>query len=135
MNREELRALVREVLNEKTCPVRFSRLPPVRPEDRLDTGRPGDRVYTRDLFTLEESPRLGAGVMEMEGTAFDWTLRYDELDYVIEGRLEIICGGETVSAGPGEVILIPRGSEIRFSAPGRARFLYVTYPADWQKQK
>jgi len=135
MNREELRALVREVLNEGTCPVRFSRLPPVRPEDRLDTGKPGDRVYTRDLFTLEESPRLGAGVMEMEGTTFDWTLRYDELDYVIEGRLEIICGGKTVSAGPGEVILIPRGSEIQFSAPGRARFLYVTYPADWQNQK
>jgi len=135
MNREELRALVREVLNDATCPVRFSSLPPVRPEDRLDTGKPGDRVYTRDLFTLEESPRLGAGVMEMEGTTFDWTLRYDELDYVIEGRLEIICGGETVSAGPGEVILIPRGSKIQFSAPARARFLYVTYPADWQNQK
>ena len=49
------------------------------------------------------------------------------------GRLDILVGGETVSAGPGEVLHIPRGSEIQFSVRGRARFLYFVYPADWQK--
>ena len=41
--------------------------------------------------------------------------------------------GETISAGPGEVIHIPKGSEIQFSVRDRARFLYFVYPADWQK--
>lgn len=104
-------------------------------QDRLDTGKPQDQVYTHDLFSLTESPRLGCGIMEMERTTFDWTLNYDEIDYVIEGALTIICGGSQVTAGPGELILIPRGSHIQFSVPQSARFLYVTYPADWAEQK
>ena len=105
----------------------------VREADRLDTGRSEDRVWTRDLFSLEEAPRLGGGLMVMEQTTFPWKLTYDEMDYVIEGRLDILVGGETVSAGPGEVLHIPRGSEIQFSARGKVRFLYFVYPADWQK--
>ena len=105
----------------------------VREADRLDTGRSGDKVWTRDLFSLEEAPRLGCGLMVMEQTTFPWKLTYDEMDYVIDGRLDILVGGETVSAGPGEVIHIPRGSEIQFSAKGKVRFLYFVYPADWQK--
>ncbi len=99
--------------------------------DRLDTGNRNDRVYTHDLFTLSESPRLGCGIMEMEKTTFDWTLDYDEIDYVIEGSLTIIKDKMQVTAGPGEIILIPKGSKIQFSVPQSARFMYVTYPADW----
>ena len=102
---------------------------------RMDTGNPGDRVYTRDLFTLEQSPRLGVGIMEMTDTTFPWTLNYDEMDYVVEGRLDVLCNGRKASAGPGEVIYIPRGSEIQFSVTGHARFLYFVYPADWQNQQ
>ena len=51
-----------------------------------------------------------------------------------EGKLDILISGDRVSAGPGEAIFIPKGSTIEFSAPERARFLYVTYPADWQSQ-
>ncbi|EIZ3606207.1 DUF861 domain-containing protein [Listeria monocytogenes] len=106
----------------------------VSEEDRLDTGKPGDVVYTKDLVTLEESQRLGFGLMEMKDTTFDWFLDYDEVDYVIEGRLDVVIDGRTVSAGPGEIIFIPKGSQIKFSVTGKARFIYVTYPADWQSQ-
>ena len=138
MDRNELEAQIRQVLLEQLgCGGgRAVKVPAlaVAEAHRLDTGNPGDRVYTRDLFTPEQSPRLGAGVMEMTDTTFSWTLNYDEMDYVVEGRLDILCGGQTVSAGPGELIYIPRGSEIRFSVTGHARFLYFVYPADWQKQ-
>jgi len=135
--------MVREVLLEKLGAagagghgVRAVAVPQVRltEDDRLPTGRTEDRVYTRDLFSLAESPRLGAGVMEMTDTTFPWTLSYDEIDYVVEGRLDVLIGGEKVSAGPGEVICIPKGSSIRFSVSGHARFLYFVYPADWQGQ-
>lgn len=99
--------------------------------DRLDTGDPADKVYTHDLFSLDESPRLGCGLMVMEKTTFDWNLNYDEIDYVIEGSLTICTDKGSVTAGPGEIILIPKGSRIQFSVPEKARFLYVTYPADW----
>ncbi|ATO51793.1 cupin domain-containing protein [Brevibacillus laterosporus] len=107
----------------------------VAEKDRLDTGKKEDIVYCKDLFSLEESPRLGCGIMEMKETTFDWTLNYDEIDYVIEGYLEIIIDGRKVSAKAGEIILIPKGTKIQFSVPEFARFMYVTYPADWATQK
>lgn len=103
----------------------------VSEENRLDTGKSGDIVYTKDLFTLEESPKLGCGIMEMRETTFDWTLNYDEIDYVIEGHLDIIIDGRKVSTEAGELLFIPKGSTIKFSVPNFARFIYVTYPANW----
>jgi ethanolamine utilization protein EutQ len=98
------------------------------------TGKEGDKVFLTDLFTLEESPRLGSGIMEMESSCFDWILKYDEIDYIIEGRLEIIIDGRKIVGEAGDVILIPKNTAIQFSVPEFARFLYVTYPADWENQ-
>lgn len=139
MDKEELKRLIQEILQDTAagaCPVKLSRVPQVQvtEADRLNTGEPQHRVYTHDLFSLEESPRLGCGVMEMEQTTFPWTLQYDEIDYVISGSLTVYHAQTAVTAGPGEVILIPKGSSILFSVQDKARFLYVTYPADWQKQ-
>jgi len=106
----------------------------VSEKDRLNTGNNQDFVYTKDLFSLDESPKLGCGIMEMKDTTFDWTLNYDEIDYVIEGQLDIIIDGRKMSASQGEVIFIPKRSKIQFSVSGFARFLYVTFPADWANQ-
>ncbi len=139
LDKAALEALVRQVLLEQLGAaghgVRMVPVPRLDVDEahRLDTGRAGDRVWTRDLFTLAESPRLGCGLMVMEDTTFPWRLSYDEMDYVIDGRLDILVGGQTVSAGPGEVVYIPKDSEIQFSVKGKARFLYFVYPADWQK--
>ncbi len=139
MDKNELKRLIQEILDETqtgVCPVKLARVPQIRvtEADRLDTGDPNHRVYTHDLFSLSESPRLGCGVMEMEKTTFPWTLQYDEVDYVISGSLTVYYGQNAVTAAPGEAILISKGSSILFSAPDKARFLYVTYPADWQNQ-
>ncbi len=140
MDRQALEQMVRQMLLERlgggAHGVRAVKVPALGVDEshRLDTGRAGDRVYTRNLFTLQESPRLGAGIMEMTDTAFPWTLNYDEMDYVISGRLDILINGDKISAGPGELLYIPKGSSIQFSVTGHARFLYFVYPADWQKQ-
>jgi ethanolamine utilization protein EutQ len=110
------------------------KLPQITPEP-FDTGKSGDKVFLKDIVSLEESPRLGFGVMEMDHSAFDWTLNYDEVDYIIEGRLEVRKDGRTTAANKGEVIFIPKGSSITFSAPDFARIMYVTYPADWANQQ
>jgi ethanolamine utilization protein EutQ len=143
-NRKMIETLVRQIVTEQLMPtkqvdpsgVAAIKLPEitVSEEDRLDTGNPNDIVYTKDLFSLEESPRLGCGLMVMKETTFDWTLDYDEIDYVISGKLDIIIDGRKVSANAGELILIPKNSKIQFSVAEEARFVYVTFPADWQNQ-
>ena len=137
-DRAAIEELVRRVLLEKlggngprVKKVEVPRLD-VAAEHRMDTGNPADRVWTRALFTLEEAPRLGCGLMVMERPTFPWTLTYDEMDYVIEGRLDILVDGQTVSAGPGEVLYIPKDTSIQFSVRDKARFLYFVYPANWQ---
>lgn len=97
----------------------------------FDTGKPGDKVFLKDIVTLGESPRLGCGFMEMKESSFPWTLKYDEIDYIIEGTLEIIINGNKITGNAGDVIFIPMNSSIEFSAPNYARFVYVTYPANW----
>ena len=137
IEKSELEKLIREILQQQmcNCGVRAVKVPtiPVRDCDKLDTGNPNHKVYTRDLFTLDESPRLGCGIMEMTDTTFNWTLNYDEIDYVIDGTLSVICNGVKTTANKGELILIPKNSTIQFSVDGFSRFLYVTYPANWNK--
>lgn len=137
MDKQQLEQLVRAFLQEKLAEPCVLRVPlgSVQPSeaDRLETGNPKDLVYTHDLFTLQQSPRLGAGLMEMHSSTFPWTLDYDEVDYIIGGCLQIHTATGVVTARAGDVVLIPKGSSIQFSAPEYARFLYVTYPADWQK--
>ena len=41
----------------------------------------------------KENKNLAAGLMKIEQTEFPWTLNYDEVDYVIEGRLTIRING------------------------------------------
>jgi len=136
-----LRKVVQEELNRKVggfekhidkSGVGVVKIPTVKPE-RFDTGNPNDKVFLTDVFTIEESGRLGCGVMEMEESAFDWTLRYDEIDYIIDGTLEIIIDDNKVTGNRGDVILIPKDSKITFSAPNFARFIYVVYPANWEE--
>lgn len=103
----------------------------VTPEP-FDTGKPGDKVLLKDIVTLEESPRIGAGLMEMTETTFDWTLHYDEFDYIIDGELTIIVDGNKVTGKKGDVIYIPKDTSIQFSTEKYAKFMYFTYPADWQ---
>ena len=94
MNKQGLETAIRQILAEMLTGQRvlcadLTNLP-LSQENRLDTGNPADRVWTRDLFTLEQSPRLGAGLMVMEHTTFPWHLAYDEIDYVIPGNDDAI---------------------------------------------
>lgn len=89
-------------------------------------------VRVKDVTTLDEAPRIAAGVMEVERTSFPWTLSYDEFDVVLEGALEIRVGERTYTGHPGDIFYIPKGSSISFCSPDKARYVYVTYPADWQ---
>ena len=92
-----------------------------------------DGVKLKDVVTLEEAPRMGCGIMELDHTSFEWTLTYDEYDMVIDGTLEIEIDGRVISGGPGDIIYIPKGSHIHFQTPDKTRYAYFVYPANWQE--
>lgn len=97
----------------------------------VDLHRPEMDVRLLDVVTAEHGMPMAAGVMSLRQGSFPWTLDYDEVEYVIEGELHITTSDQKVVGRPGDVIAVPKGSSITFGTPSWARFLYVTYPADW----
>ena len=96
-----------------------------------DLASPGTHVRLKDVITSGDGSPMAAGYMALDKGEFPWTLSYDEIDVVLEGELVITRGSEQVRGGPGDSLLIPKGSSITFGTPSRVRFVYVTFPADW----
>jgi len=100
----------------------------------FDVKRPDMNIRAADVITDRDGSPMGAGFMSLEQGSFPWTLNYDEIEYVIEGELEIRVGDDSYVGHPGDVIFIPRGTSILFCTRSYARFLYVTFPANWTTQ-
>jgi len=149
MNEEALMGIIRDVIAELVLPdhsVDCSQEKDPSGVIRIDPGKvraepfpfpiesPTGSVRLIDVLDLAQSPRLGCGIMEMDQTSFEWTLAYDEIDYVIDGALEVIVEGRPVRAEAGQILFVPKDTKLRFSAPGSVRFMYVVYPANWAEQ-
>jgi quercetin dioxygenase-like cupin family protein len=94
---------------------------------------PGD--YYRFLVTGEET---GGAYFAMEayvppggGPPPHIHRNEDETFYVVEGSCEFLLGEETVAAGPGDFVSVPRGSVHRFVNNGdaAARLILTFTPA------
>lgn len=75
---------------------------------------------------------MAAGFLTLTRGEFPWTLDYDEIQYVVEGELHVTVPEGRVVGRPGDVLYVPRGTSITFGTPAWAKFLYVTFPADWE---
>ena len=93
---------------------------------------PGQQVRTGDVVTSEDGSPMAAGYMTLTEGTFPWTLSYDEIQIVLEGELHIGTPEGTKIAKQGDVMYVPKGSSITFGTPSWTRFVYVTFPADWE---
>ncbi len=93
--------------------------------------RPEMDVRLQDVITHEHGSPMAAGFMSLHKGSFPWTLDYDEIEYVIEGELQITTAKGVTVGRPGDVIYVPKGTSITFGTPNWAKFLYVTFPAQW----
>ncbi|MFN8518517.1 MAG: cupin domain-containing protein [Chloroflexota bacterium] len=50
----------------------------------------------------------------------------DELFYVLEGRLMVQVAGDELEAGPGDLVLVPRGTAHGHRTPGEGRVRWLT---------
>jgi ethanolamine utilization protein EutQ (cupin superfamily) len=102
------------------------------PFSEIAPGLEGARGLTAAGFTT-----LGGGWVRMDGSGElkDWTLKYDEVLYVVEGESEIEeRGGETVVARPGEAILIGEGTTVTYRAKPGTLVFFVLNPRDWDQR-
>ena len=63
------------------------------------------------------------------------TLAVDDVMLVLEGRLSVTSAAGTVTAGPGEIVHMPKGESVTIRSHEQgATTAYVTYP-HWQEAR
>lgn len=92
---------------------------------------PDQQVRASDVVSSQDGSPMAAGYMSLTAGQFPWTLTYDEVQVVLEGELHIGTPAGTRVGRPGDVLWVPKGSAITFGTPSWAKFVYVTFPADW----
>ncbi len=94
--------------------------------------KPGQQVRTGDVVTSDDGAPMAAGYMTLTEGSFPWEFSYDEVQIVLEGELHIGTPEGTRIAKPGDIMYVPKGSRITFGTPSWTKFVYVTFPADWE---
>lgn len=97
---------------------------------KLVRGSSVRREPVTEIFTAEESPSLCAGFMTLDKTSTRRNLTHEEIDYIVEGTLDITINGKTYRGKPGDVIYIPGDSSITFSSCEEVKLFFVTHPAN-----
>lgn len=97
----------------------------------FEINRPEMDVRLVDVITAQHGSPMGVGFLSFHKGSFPWTLTYDEVEFVLEGEIHIGTAQGTVVGKPGDLLFIPKGTQITFGTPGWAKILYVTYPAEW----
>ncbi|MDO0825828.1 cupin domain-containing protein [Desulfosporosinus nitroreducens] len=91
---------------------------------------PGQKVGLVDVIDSRVG-NLASGFMTFDHSKLPWFLNYDEVDYVIEGEFVLEVEGQVFRAKQGDVVYIPKGSQVVFSSPSFCKVFYCTYPANW----
>ncbi len=101
--------------------------------ERFETADTTDKIGIREVLNIKECPNLATGFMEFDHSSLDWTLGYDELDYIVEGNMDITVNGKTYHGHAGDVFFIPMNTSITFGTPDYCKFFFTAYPANWQE--
>jgi ethanolamine utilization protein EutQ (cupin superfamily) len=63
------------------------------------------------------------------GQSLTETIAVDDVMIVLEGRLTVSTTAGTITAGPGEIVYMPKGEAVTIATEGEgALTAYVTYP-------
>ncbi|MEG6617401.1 cupin domain-containing protein [Peptococcaceae bacterium 1198_IL3148] len=95
----------------------------------FDTGNPSTNVAYREVVSQNDS-QMSAGFLTIEKSSFEWEMCHGEIDIILEGSLSITINGQTYHACQGDVLLVPKGSKVTWSADGYARLFYATHPTN-----
>ncbi len=93
-------------------------------------GPPGSATIAR-LVGPEISRTMGAGLATFDGCSIAWTVLYDEVIVVLEGRFRLRVGDRLFEAEPGDVIWIPEYTALKYEGE-RATVFYALHPVDWK---
>jgi ethanolamine utilization protein EutQ (cupin superfamily) len=76
-------------------------------------------------------------VFDSDGHSDPWTLRYEETIFVIEGQARLVAvdpdAERLIVGNPGDLIVVPKGSTVRYGAEVGTRLLLSISPVNWRE--
>ena len=93
-------------------------------------GNAPGQVGMAEAMGAADGGQLAAGYIQWEKSSFNRTVESPEVCIVIEGELQLKVGGETLSANAGDMLYLPKGAEVLYSAPGKVRLACVNTSKD-----
>ncbi len=98
-------------------------------EMELTPGQEGE-IYAGNLVDERHGGPITIGYGRWKaGSRLEQTMAVDDVMIVLEGRLTVSSGEIEVSAGPGEIVHMPKGETVTIRAHEQdAVTAYVTYP-------
>ncbi|KAF7563630.1 hypothetical protein G7046_g456 [Stylonectria norvegica] len=90
----------------------------------------GDNAFLGDVFSSDQinpDKPISSGFFRLKkGEPLVYTYTYDEMKIILEGDYTISdATGQTVTAGPGDVLFFPKGSTITFTTTNYGLGFYV----------
>ena len=93
------------------------------------TGSLSEKAYVSQAIASPLSKNLTAGYIRLDpGYAKEFESPIDEVDLFLEGSLTYTSEGETFTAKKGDIVLIEKGSKVKFVAEEGCFVFYATYP-------
>ena len=93
---------------------------------------PGTALIARTV-TSDMCPTIGGGIGKFDGCSIEWTVLYDEIIHCVEGVFQLRVGSTVHEIGPGDTLLIPANTAVRYEGKSATVF-YALYPNDWMKR-
>lgn len=107
----------------------------VKPREMTFTPRfaYGDQAQVAVACGPDDGTALGCGYVRMTGAEIPWTIKYDEVVLVLEGKVTIRTADGDLIAEAGESIWLPSGTELTYIS-NSALLFYAIHPANWADQ-
>ena len=88
----------------------------------------GEMSQVAEVVGAEQGSELGFGFTRLTKARIPWTIKYDEVLFVIAGQLRVRTGGRTLELGPHDSVFLAAGSELIYETDD-ALIAYAIQPA------
>jgi uncharacterized cupin superfamily protein len=84
-----------------------------------------------NTFYYSKDEKLTAGYWEAPEGWFEAEIgEQSEINYVIEGEIELICGGEKITAKKGGCFLVESGEKLKWIIKKPIKTIFFIYPSN-----
>ena len=106
--------------------------PPALPENIIHNGAMTVELRTANCGLSQSAG--GVGRFDVAGRTEPWKLPYEEVLYVLTGVVRLGFADGEIEARPGDVVTIPRGSEVTYGGDAGTSAFFALTPSDWAEE-